>query len=115
MTLILPVVEPVAVKLKDEENLKATAVRVSNDYGTINLLFLYYVPFLPDDKKLDLDAIQDEFQTWHAWELGQAENQLNKHIGDGNLPSDDSIASRITRNNYRAKAIGFFRETSEAW
>lgn len=115
MTLTLPIVEPVAIKLKDKLKHKFAAVEVSNDYGTINLLFLYYVPSLPDDKKSDFDAIQDEFQTWHAWELGQAEAQLNAHVEAGNLPSNDSITSRITRNNYRSKAIGFFRETSEAW
>ncbi|PHH67952.1 hypothetical protein CDD82_959 [Ophiocordyceps australis] len=115
MAVTLPQVEPVALKVKPELQAKSADINVTNDYGTPNLLFLYYVPFLPDDKKLDLDAIQDEFQTWSAWELGQAETQLMKHVEGGRLPSDDSIASRVLRNNYRSKAIAYFRETSEAW
>lgn len=114
-TLSLPEVEPVALGPKDESSVKSAEIDVSNDYGTPNLLFLYYVPFIPDDKKPDLDAIRDEFQTWNAWELGQAEIQLIKHIEEGNLPSDDSLTSRVIRNNYRSKAIDFFRSTSESW
>ncbi|PHH92896.1 hypothetical protein CDD83_3727 [Cordyceps sp. RAO-2017] len=115
MTLSLPEVQPVALHSKPEPSLKAAATDVSDDYGTPNLLFLYYIPFLPDDRKPDLGAIRDEFQTWNAWELGQAETQLLKNVQAGNLPSDDSIASRITRNNYRSKAVEFFRAGSQAW
>ncbi|KJZ71246.1 hypothetical protein HIM_09389 [Hirsutella minnesotensis 3608] len=115
MALDLPGVEPVALESKSEFRLGSVSQNVANDYGTPNLLFLYYIPFLPDDKKVDLDAIKDEFQTWNAWELGQAESQLIQHVENGNLPSDDSIASRITRNDYRSKAINFFRLTSQAW
>ncbi|PHH63987.1 hypothetical protein CDD81_5092 [Ophiocordyceps australis] len=115
MAVSLPQVEPVALKLKPQLQAKSADIDVTNDYGTPNLLFLYYVPFLPDDKKLDLDAIQDEFQSWNAWELGQAEVQLIKHVENGKLPSDDSIASRVMRNEYRSKAVAFFRESSQAW
>ncbi|KID74926.1 uncharacterized protein G6M90_00g107240 [Metarhizium brunneum] len=115
MASIVPDVEQVTIKLRSEPGLKSASVDVSNDYGTPNVLFLYYTPFIPDDNKLDLDAIQDEFQSWNAWELGQAETQLIRHVEAGNLPSDDSIASRIIRNNYRSKAIDFFRQGNEAW
>jgi hypothetical protein len=115
MTLTMPGVEPVALSLKSELVLKSAGTDVTNDYGTPNLLFLYYIPFLPDDKKLDLEAIQDEFQTWNAWELGQAELQLIGHVEDGSLPSDDSIASRVARNNYRSRVIEIFRAGNEAW
>lgn len=113
----LPEVKPVALDLKPRSDLASveTETDVSNDYGTPNVLFLYYIPFLPDDEKPGFDAIQDEFQTWNAWELGQAEAQLLRHVEAGNLPSDDSIASRVTRNNFRSKAIDSFRTTSQAW
>ncbi|OJJ38801.1 hypothetical protein ASPWEDRAFT_149340 [Aspergillus wentii DTO 134E9] len=111
MSLLLPEVK--AVSLGSRLVPKSKDVDVSNDYGTPNLLFLYYVPFLPDERKADLDAIQDEFQSWNAWELGQTETQVNEHLADGKLPSDDSIASRVARNGYRAKVVTFFRENSE--
>ncbi|PHH77654.1 hypothetical protein CDD80_384 [Ophiocordyceps camponoti-rufipedis] len=115
MELNLPEVEPVEMGFKPQQDLKGAAVDVTNDYGSPNLLFIYYVSFIPDDKKIDLEAIQDEFQTWNAWELGQAEVQLEGHVKKGNLPSDDSIASRTARNNFRSKALGVFRATGEAW
>jgi len=108
-------VKAVALILEPTSDLQSANLVFSNDYGTPNLLFLYYIPFLPDNKKLELDAAQDEFQSWNAWELGQTETQVIAHVKAGNLPSDDSIASRVTRNNYRSKAINFFRETSQAW
>ncbi|KAF4582745.1 hypothetical protein GQ602_005889 [Ophiocordyceps camponoti-floridani] len=111
----LPDVEPVEMGFKPQQDFKGAAVDVANDFGTPNLLFMYYIPFIPDDTKEDLGAIQDEFQTWNAWELGQAEAQLIGHVNKGNLPSDDSVASRITRNNFRSKAISVFRATGEAW
>lgn len=114
MTFNLPEVKPVTIGFKPESNLEV-AVDVSNDYGTPNLLFLYYASFLPDELKIDLDHLQDEFQSWNAWELGQAERQLIGHVEAGNLPSDDSIASRIARNNYRSKAVRYFRDGNEAW
>lgn len=115
MTFTLPGVEPVTIASKVAPTLQSASTDLSNDYGTPNVLFFYYTAFIPDDRKFDLDAIQDEFQTWNAWELGQAETQLVGHVKDGSLPSDDSPASRIKRNNYRSKAIEFFRSTSQAW
>ncbi|KAL7796700.1 hypothetical protein V8C37DRAFT_371195 [Trichoderma ceciliae] len=114
MTFNLPEVQQVSIDSKPNSNL-GVAVDVSNDYGTPNLLFLYYVPFLPDELKLDLDHLQDEFQSWNAWELGMAEHQLIGHVEGGRLPSDDSIASRKIRNDYRSKVIGVLRGGSEAW
>ncbi|KAL1855126.1 hypothetical protein Plec18167_002112 [Paecilomyces lecythidis] len=93
--------------------LKDTSVDVTNDYGTPDLLFLYFIPFLPDDKKPDLEALQDEIQSWNAWELGQTEIQVHHRIVDGSLPTDDSTASRVKRTNYRAKVVDVLRESGE--
>ncbi|KAN0080553.1 hypothetical protein V8E54_003757 [Elaphomyces granulatus] len=88
---------------------------VTNDYGTPNLLFLYYIPFPPEAVKDDLYALKEELQSWHAYELEQAERQVHIQINNGNLPTDDSLASRVKRTNYRAKVIQFLRENSEVW
>jgi hypothetical protein len=114
MTLKLLEIKPATIDSNPEPKLEA-AFDVSNDYGTPNLLFLYYVSLLPEELKKDLDNVQDDFQSWNAWELGQAERQLNGHVEAGRLPSDDAIASRSIRNNYRAKALRYFREGNEAW
>lgn len=115
MASSMPEVQAVNLKVRSEPGHIFSHVDVSSDYGTLNLLFLSYIPFLPDEKELDLVHTRDEFHSWNAWELGQAETQLNKHLKDGNLPSDDSVASRMIRNNYRSKAVSFFRAGSEAW
>lgn len=115
MTSIMPEVQAVNLKVRSETDHEFSHVDVSSDYGTLNLLFLSYIPFVPDEKEPDLYGIRDEFYSWNAWELGQAETQLNKHVKDGNLPSDDSVASRMIRNNYRSKALSFFREGNEPW
>ena len=110
----LPSVDPSLLSNKQHTSiLKDPAVDVTNDYGTPNLLFFYFVPFLPDDRKPDLQALQDEIQSWNAWELGQTEVQVKHRIADKSLPSDDSTASRVKRTNYRAKVIDYLRESSE--
>ncbi|KAE8167488.1 hypothetical protein BDV40DRAFT_252991 [Aspergillus tamarii] len=110
----LPAVDPSLLSNKQHASiLKDTEVNVTNDYGTPNLLFFYFVPFLPDDRKPDLEALQDEIQSWNAWELGQTEVQVRHRIADKSLPSDDSTASRVKRTNYRAKVIDYLRESSE--
>lgn len=108
-------VPTVPLELTSESALNLPQSDLSHDYGTPNLLFLYYIPDCPDDRKRDLDAILEEVYAWNAWELGQAELQLGKHVASGALPSDDLVASRITRNNYRSKAIEFFRKGNEGW
>ncbi|KAK2591710.1 hypothetical protein QQS21_010595 [Conoideocrella luteorostrata] len=88
---------------------------LSADYGTPNLFFLYYVSPIPEGLKDYLYSLRDAFQAWNAWELGQAESQTRGHVVAGRLPSDSSIASRVHRNNYRSKAVAYFREASENW
>ncbi|KOC13228.1 hypothetical protein AFLA70_57g003780 [Aspergillus flavus AF70] len=110
----LPTVDLSLVSNNQHVNiLKDTGVNVTNDYGTPNLLFFYFIPFLADDRKPDLEALQDEIQSWNAWELGQTEVQVRHRIADGSLPSDDATASRVKRTNYRAKVVDHLREVSE--
>ncbi|KAI1482817.1 hypothetical protein F4774DRAFT_428233 [Daldinia eschscholtzii] len=109
----LPVVEtPLFLSLEDSPAYKHD---VSNDYGTPNLLFLYYLPYIPNSVKLEMDALREDIQTWHSWELAQAEKHVQSQIDTGNLPSDDSVASRVKRTNYRFKVIQFLREEDESW
>ncbi|KAL7912272.1 hypothetical protein GGI35DRAFT_444855 [Trichoderma velutinum] len=91
----------------------ATSYDVTNDYGTPNLLFSYYTPFIPDEKKEELATVHDDFQSWNAWELANAEIQLQKQLAKGTLPADDLISSRVLRSMYRAKVIVYLRENSE--
>ncbi|OTB01401.1 hypothetical protein M426DRAFT_14562 [Hypoxylon sp. CI-4A] len=90
------------------------AVEVDNDYGTLNLLFSYYVPHIPSGTNAHLATILKEFQSWNAWELAVAEDQVQIQIGQGNLPRDDSVESRVRRNNYRAKVVAFLRDDRES-
>ncbi|KAI1773338.1 hypothetical protein F4818DRAFT_443182 [Hypoxylon cercidicola] len=86
---------------------------VRSDYGTPQLLFFNYIPFIPDDKKGDLDAVLDDFCWWNAWEVFHAESALETQLDKGTLPDDDTIESRIARTNYRAKVVDYLRENSE--
>ncbi|KAI1451531.1 hypothetical protein F4805DRAFT_473570 [Annulohypoxylon moriforme] len=86
---------------------------VSNDYGAPNLLFLYDTPYIPDDKRQDLETIRYDIQSWNAWELATAENQVQIQLSKKNLPDDDSIESRVKRSEYRAKVISVLREEYE--
>ncbi|KHO02065.1 uncharacterized protein MAM_01066 [Metarhizium album ARSEF 1941] len=98
---------------------RATALaeaEVTNDYGTPNLLFLYYIPPITDEQRNDLEAAKTELQSWNAWELSAAEDQVQKQLRKGTLPGDDSAESRARRTNYRAQVVTYLRENSEnAW
>ncbi|PFH60076.1 hypothetical protein XA68_11494 [Ophiocordyceps unilateralis] len=115
MTLNLPDVERVQLSLTPQQDVGSAATDVSNDHGTPNMLLLAYTDLVPIDSATDLNSMREDFQTWNAWELGQAEVQVDGHVKAGDLPADDSIVSRIARTNFRSKAIEFFRATSQAW
>lgn len=88
-------------------------INVTNDYGTPNLLFFYHLPLFSDDKKDSLAAVLKEYKSWNAWELYQAEKQLQIQLEKETLPNDDSVKSREKRTAYRAKVIAYLREESE--
>ncbi|KAK7745696.1 hypothetical protein SLS62_009662 [Diatrype stigma] len=101
--------------LETRDGPSLSEVDVSSDYGTPNLLFLYYIPYIPSSAKPAMDELKEDLWSWHAWELAQAEKQVKRQIDSGNLPVDDSVASRIKRTNYRAKVVQALRDTSEVW
>ncbi|KAI3399295.1 hypothetical protein diail_7250 [Diaporthe ilicicola] len=90
------------------------SIDVTNDYGTPNLLFFYYLPLFSENKKDDvLAAVLKDYESWNAWELCEAEKQLQIQLQKKTLPSDDSVQSRERRTAYRAKVIASLRENSE--
>ncbi|PWY67096.1 hypothetical protein BO94DRAFT_561226 [Aspergillus sclerotioniger CBS 115572] len=90
-------------------------VDVTSDYGTPNLLLLYYCRPVSDSDKETMKSLKTDLEAWNAWELAQAESQLNNQMRKGNLPTDDLLESRIKRTDYRAKVISALRERSQSW
>jgi hypothetical protein len=88
-------------------------INVTNDYGTPNLLFFYHLPLFSEEKEDSLAALLKDCRAWNAWELCQAENELQTQLQKGTLPNDDSVRSREERTAYRAKVIAYMRENSE--
>ncbi|XXH04201.1 hypothetical protein Hte_010615 [Hypoxylon texense] len=112
---LLPDVDISAFGVGRFQSLKPSPI-VRSDYGSPQLLFCNYIPFVPDDKRGDLAAVLDDFCWWNVWEVFNAERALETQLGKKTLPDDDAIESRIARTNYRAKVVSYLRENSEnAW
>ncbi|RAK95850.1 uncharacterized protein BO80DRAFT_247568 [Aspergillus ibericus CBS 121593] len=90
-------------------------VDVTSDYGTPNLLFLYYYRLVSDSDREALKSLKNDIEAWNAWELAQAESQLNNQMRKDNLPTDDLLESRVKRTDYRAKVISALRQRSQSW
>ncbi|OOF96875.1 hypothetical protein ASPCADRAFT_206995, partial [Aspergillus carbonarius ITEM 5010] len=90
-------------------------VDVTSDYGTPSLLFIYYCRPVSDSDKEAMKSLKTDLEAWNAWELGQAESQLNNQMKKGNLPTDDLLESRIKRTDYRAKVVSALRQRSQSW
>ncbi|OJD16540.1 hypothetical protein ACJ73_08876 [Blastomyces percursus] len=89
--------------------------KTPNDYGTPNLLFLFYIPQVPESEKDNINSQKADIQSWFAYELGKTELQVLDQLEDGNLPTDDSAASRVKRTTYRAKVVKVYRENGQTW
>ncbi|EEP81173.1 predicted protein [Uncinocarpus reesii 1704] len=86
-----------------------------NDYGTPNLLFLFYIPPVPDSEREKLNSLKADIQSWFAFEAGKAELQVEDRLEAGELTADDSAALRVKRTIYRAKVVNFYRNDGQAW
>lgn len=85
--------------------------RYKNDYGTPNLLFLYYDPPLNhNNHNIDINesfwGLQKDFHDWTAWELARAEEHIVKTFVNA---TDDSSA-RVKRTIARAHEITRLRK-----
>lgn len=96
---LLPEVEPFLLLQKPGLDI-AKSYNVTNDYGTPNIRFSYYTPFIPDEKKEGLATVQDELQSWNAWELAFAEDQLQKQLAKGKLPTEPVVKTATARRGF---------------
>lgn len=88
------------------------------DYSTVsdldlaNILYIQNIPHVSADKKAVLDARIESISLWLAWELTRVENAVNGKVKSGDLPGDDSVASKSKRTTYRCKVVDAYRGQS---
>ena len=86
----------------------------TNDLDISNILYSIRVPL---DLSSQADNVQQLFvdiNDWEAWECARCEQAVQEKVHGGQLPSDNSVASKSKRNQYRVKVFGFLR-TNSAW
>ncbi|OHF04271.1 hypothetical protein CORC01_00610 [Colletotrichum orchidophilum] len=84
----------------------------TRDLDLANILYVQNIPVVPDTKKNELDACIKSINSWLAWELTRVEKQVENKIKSGELPGDESIASKSKRTAYRSKVVSATRELS---
>ncbi|KAF5876924.1 uncharacterized protein Bfra_001282 [Botrytis fragariae] len=89
--------------------------QVIRDYGTPNLLYIYYVPLMSNLDKENLESIKADVETWFAFEAGKTEGQVHGRLGKKELPADSAVASNVRGTIYRIKVIHKFRGNGYTW
>lgn len=95
-----------------------TGISPEVDYSTVsdldlaNILYIQNIPLVSAEKRGDLDARIESINLWLAFELTRVENAVNSKVKTGELPGDDSIASKSKRTSYRSKVVDAYRRQS---
>lgn len=84
------------------------------DLDLANIRYVHNIPIVSTDMKPQLDARIEAISAWLAWELTRAEDNVQRKIKSSDLPTDDSVASKLKRMSYRSKVITYTR-TSSHW
>lgn len=91
-------------------NRRVVTVNLSKRDELTHIFYLYYIPSVPDKVKPQLNKLREKFRDWHAYEVGNAEGHVQLRISAGELPSDDSAASRAKRSQARARIVENLRK-----
>lgn len=83
-----------------------------SDLDLANIRYIHNIPIVPANMKPQLDARIESISAWLAWELTRVEDMVQRKIKAGDLPTDDSVASKLKRMSYRSKVITYTRMSS---